>query len=99
MADKITTYWRVRSGDDPDAKPHWGRLDAQPKTTEGLVGELRVENDDQVMLVSPTRQHAFRSRGTREMPPRSCRWWPQARVRIPLRLLTRCRRVAIVTSV
>jgi hypothetical protein len=51
VADKITTYWRVRSGDDPDAKPHWDPLDAQPKTTEGLVGELRVENDDQVILV------------------------------------------------
>ena len=51
MTEKVTTYWRVRSGNGADAKPEWTQLDGPQGSKDGLVGELRVEDDDQVMLV------------------------------------------------
>ena len=51
MPEKLTTYWRVRSGADPTAKPVWEELDAPPVTTAGLHGHTKVENDDQVMFI------------------------------------------------
>jgi len=47
---KITTYWRVRSSTDGSVAP-WEELPVAPATTEGLVGHLRVENDDQIMWI------------------------------------------------
>jgi hypothetical protein len=49
--EKLTTYWRVRSSSDSDGKPEWEQLDSPPATRDGLVGDVKVENDDQVMLV------------------------------------------------
>jgi hypothetical protein len=51
VTEKLMTYWRVRSSDDPDGRPEWTQLDAAPASREGLVGEMTVENDDQVMVV------------------------------------------------
>jgi hypothetical protein len=51
MPAKFTTYWRVRSGTDASAKPEWEELDSRPATRAGLVGELKVENGDQIMLI------------------------------------------------
>lgn len=47
--EKLTRHFLVRSGDD--GKPVWTELDAPPETRAGLVGETKVENDDQVMVV------------------------------------------------
>jgi hypothetical protein len=49
--EKFTTYWRVRSADDPSDPPVWSQLDEPPGSTDGMHGELDVENDDQRMLV------------------------------------------------
>jgi hypothetical protein len=51
VQEKLITYWRVRSGADASAKPVWEELDARLATRAGLVGELKVENDDQIMLI------------------------------------------------
>lgn len=48
---KHTTYWRVRSAPDPRDKPQWEELKAAPTTRSGLVGDLRIENDDQIMML------------------------------------------------
>lgn len=47
--EKLTHYFLIRSGDD--GKPEWTRLEAPPKTRTGLVGETKVENDDQYRSV------------------------------------------------
>jgi hypothetical protein len=49
--EKVITYWRVRSSDDPEGKPMWTRLDGPPETTDGLYGDTKVENDDQIVMV------------------------------------------------
>ena len=51
MAAKQTTYWLCRLAADPTAPPEWQQLDARPTTSEGLYGEWRVENDDQIALL------------------------------------------------
>ena len=51
LIKKLTSYWRVKSGADADEKPEWEPLDGKPATTEGLHGELKIENDDQIMMV------------------------------------------------
>jgi hypothetical protein len=43
--------WRVKTADDSAATPGWERLDAAPASVAELHGELRIENDDQIMLV------------------------------------------------
>jgi hypothetical protein len=47
---------RVRLGesgqrDDPTAPPAWEQLDGPRTTTAELIGDTRVENDDQIMVV------------------------------------------------
>jgi hypothetical protein len=51
VPEKLITYWRVRSGADATATPEWEELDGRPTTRAGLTGELKVENDDQIMLI------------------------------------------------
>ncbi len=48
--EKLVTYWRVRSMPDESIAP-WEQLDTAPSSTAGLVGELKVENDDQIQMV------------------------------------------------
>lgn len=50
MVDKLVTYWRVASSTEADGKPVWEQLDAAPASRVGLVGDLKVENDDQIMM-------------------------------------------------
>lgn len=47
---KMLTYWRVKSMPDGSIAP-WEQLDKPPATTDGLHGELKIENDDQIMIV------------------------------------------------
>lgn len=49
--EKLITYWRVKSSADSAGKPEWEELAAAPLTRAGLVGDVKVENDDQVMMV------------------------------------------------
>jgi hypothetical protein len=49
--EKLKTYFRVRSSDEPNGKPVWQRVSGPPTTKAGLVGDVVVENDDQVMTV------------------------------------------------
>jgi hypothetical protein len=51
MIAQPITYWRVKTVDDSGATPEWERLDAAPASVAELHGELRIENDDQIMLV------------------------------------------------
>ncbi len=51
MEDKRTTYWRVKSAENDGDKPQWEQLVAAPQSTEGLHGELKIENDDQIMWI------------------------------------------------
>ena len=48
MTEKLVTYRRVRMG---DAGPEWTELDGPPETTEGLFGDMTIENDDQIVIV------------------------------------------------
>ena len=49
--EKLITYWRVKSGPGANAAPDWQRLAGRPASSAGLVGELKVENDDQIALI------------------------------------------------
>jgi hypothetical protein len=49
MTNKLTTYWLVRGGPEGPI-PIWEQLEGPPDT-EGLHGELRVENDEEVMMI------------------------------------------------
>ena len=50
MTSKLITYWRVKSAPDGGI-PKWEQLDKPPATTEGLHGEFKIENDDQIMVL------------------------------------------------
>ena len=50
MTSKSTSYWLVRSGPE-GLIPLWEQLERPPETTDELHGDLRVENDDEIMLV------------------------------------------------
>ena len=49
--EKVTSYWRVHSLPDGSIAP-WEQHKKPLATTAGLHGELKVENDDKVMVVS-----------------------------------------------
>ena len=49
MTGKLTTYWLVRAGPEGPI-PIWEQLERPPET-DGLHGNLEVENDDQIMMV------------------------------------------------
>ncbi|MDH4104147.1 MAG: hypothetical protein OEW52_11050 [Thermoleophilia bacterium] len=51
MDEKCTTYWRVKSAEGEGEKPRWEQLAAASQSTEGLHGDLKIENDDQIMWV------------------------------------------------
>jgi hypothetical protein len=48
--EKLITYWRVHSNADGTIAP-WERLASPPTSQEGPYGDLKVENDDQIMLI------------------------------------------------
>ena len=50
MTSKPTTYWLVRGGPEGEI-PLWEQLDGAPETTDELHGELKAENEDEVMHV------------------------------------------------
>jgi hypothetical protein len=47
---KFTSHHRVRS-DLAGGKPIWEQLSGPPESREGLVGDVKVENDDQILIV------------------------------------------------
>ena len=51
VMQKLITYWRVKTAADAAATPEWEQLDGAPPSTAGLHGELKIENDDQIMMV------------------------------------------------
>jgi len=90
MREKLITYWRVKSAADATAPPEWEQLDTAPSSTAGLRGELKIENDDQIMMVFFVDETAQKrvTRSARDAAslaqewqvPRSARTWPSVRV-------------------
>jgi hypothetical protein len=48
--DKLVTYWRASSLPDGAIAP-WEQLDAAPAAMDGLHGELKIEDVDEVVMV------------------------------------------------